>query len=68
MQKKNVILMIINDIRVNVDLKNGILRIIEAWQIDGSILTAVTICILKMIEWLCDIIGRNYLIKPRLRG
>ncbi len=50
MQKKNVILMIINDIRVNVDLKNGILRIIETWQIDGSILTAVTICILKIIE------------------
>ena len=49
MQKKNVILMIINDIRVNVDLKNGILRIIETWQIDGSILTAVTICILKII-------------------
>ena len=68
MQKKNVILMIINDIRVNVDLKNGILRIIETWQIDGSILTAVTICILKMIERLYDIIGRNCLIKPRLRG
>ena len=48
--------------------KRGQGRRIEAWQIDGSILTAVTICILKMIEWLCDIIGRNYLIKPRLRG